>query len=511
MNQIWKSKKAAIALSYMGVLAQTLGTIILTRIYLQRLGADTYGLYQMVYSVAQYILILDLGISTTMIRFIAEFDTRKDVVRKENFAFHFILIVAFLCAIIIGVGLVVNANIENIYKTLTPEEYTLAHEMFLLMIGQILLTVLGHYFKGIAMANEQYTLIKLLGVLDTIINIVLVITFLNTGFGVMGIVYAKSIVIIIQLLVPAIVDFTALKFKIRFHYWDFPMMKPAFALMIAMLLQSIVGYVNNSVDKTILGIMTTKVDVAVYSIAATFVTMFNTLPTSISSVFQTKATKIVVSGASRDELTDFVVRPGRFQFMITAGFIGGFFLLGKDFIICWTGDKMSDAWLYAMLIMVPNMIPLVQNTCLSILNAMDKRLFRSLILVAITVINIGMTVSFIGVIGPVGAPLATGISYIIGHIILMNIYYQKKIHLNVPDMFRKIFSRIWVCVLIALVLNAPLTLWKVDHNWGILIARGMIFIIVYGLAIWLYGFNESEKKMVAGVLAKSHIHVPVNK
>ena len=509
MNQIWKSKKMAIALSYIGVLAQTLSTIILTRLYLRRLGADTYGLYQMIYSVAQYILILDLGISTTMIRFIAEFDTKKDTARKENFAFHFLLIVISLCVIIAGVGLAVNANIENIYRTLTPEEYSLAHQMFHLMIAQIMLTVVGHYFKGIALANEQYAFIRLLGVLETIISVTLVIIFLNTGFGVMGIVYAKTIVIIISLLVPAIVDFTTLKFRIKFHYWDFSMLRPAFALMIAMLLQSVVGYVNNSVDKTILGIMTTKVDVAVYSIAATFITMFNTLPTTISSVFQTKAVRIIVSGASHDELTDFVVRPGRFQFMITAGFIAGFFLFGKDFIICWAGENMSEAWLYAMLIMIPNMIPLIQNTCLSILNAMDKRIFRSLILVAITVLNIGMTVFFIGIIGPVGAPLATGISYIIGHIILMNIYYQKKIHLNVFNMFKKIFSRIWVCVLIALILNAPLMLWQVKQNWGILVVKGIVFLLTYGIAIWVYGFNKSEKQMVASALGRIHIRVPV--
>lgn len=195
--------------------------------------------------------------------------------------------------------------------------------------------------------------------------------------------------------------------------------------------------------------------------------------------------------------------------MITAGFIAGFFLFGKDFIICWAGENMSEAWLYAMLIMIPNMIPLIQNTCLSILNAMDKRIFRSLILVAITVLNIGMTVFFIGIIGPVGAPLATGISYIIGHIILMNIYYQKKIHLNVFNMFKKIFSRIWVCVLIALILNAPLMLWQVKQNWGILVVKGIVFLLTYGIAIWVYGFNKSEKQMVASALGRIHIRVPV--
>ena len=509
MKQAWESKKAAIVLSYIGVFLQTLSTIVLTNLYLKKLGADTYGLYQMVYAVAQYILILDLGISTTMIRYIAEFDAKGETEKKENFAFHFLIIVGVLILMIVNAGIVVNFNLGNIYKKLTAEELALAHRMFLVMILQIALTVFIHYLKGLALANEKYAFVRLFEIIDIFIHVALVILFLYSGTGVIGIVYAKTAVILFQLVVFAVFDIVFLKFRIRFHYWDFRMLKPAFILMLAMLLQSVVGHVNNSVDKTILGIMAEKVDVTVYSIAATFVTMFNTLPTSISSVFQTKATKIVVAGASKEELTDFVVRPGRFQFMITGGFIAGFFLFGKDFIICWTNKDMSAAWLYTLIILVPNMIPLVQNTCLSILNAMDKRLFRSIILVAITVLNIGMTVLLIKLIGPVGAPLATGISYIIGHVVLMNIYYRKRIGLDVFGMFGKIFSKIWLCVLLSLLLNLPLMFWRIEGNWGVFIVKAAAFMAVYAASLWLYGLNISEKKMISAVLAKFRIRVRV--
>ncbi len=62
------SKKLAVTLTYVSIVVQALSTMFLTSFYLRELGSETYGLYQMINAVAQYILILDLGISTVMVR-----------------------------------------------------------------------------------------------------------------------------------------------------------------------------------------------------------------------------------------------------------------------------------------------------------------------------------------------------------------------------------------------------------------------------------------------------------
>jgi hypothetical protein len=75
-------------------------------------------------------------------------------------------------------------------------------------------------------------------------------------------------------------------------------------------LQSIIGHVNATIDKTILGIYSTKENVAIYSVANTFVTFFNTVPSVISSVFLPSAVKLVVAKVDNEALTDFVIKPG---------------------------------------------------------------------------------------------------------------------------------------------------------------------------------------------------------
>lgn len=502
MSKLSTSKKSAVMLSYISIVLQALSTMVLTRIYLNTLGDDAYGLYQMIYSVAQYILILDLGINTVMVRYISEFEALGDRKKVENFAFHFTLIVTAVSAAIILIGIIVNVNIENIYRNLTAEEYVISHQLFRIMIIQLVFTVISHYFHGICEAYDRFTFVRAVSVIQIILNFILIIVFLKCGMGILGITFANTVVIVLNVLVTAIYAFTVVKFKIKFHYWDLPMLRPAFVLMLAMLLQAVVGHVNSSVDKTILGIMATKTDVVVYSIAATIVTMFNTIPTTISSVFQPSATRIIVKGAGRKELTDFVIKPGRLQFMLIGGFIAAFTVFGKDFIECWAGKGKTDAWLYVLVILVPNSVPLMQNICLAILNAKDKRIFRSIILAGMTLINIGLTIVLIKLIGPLGAPLATGISYVIGHGILMNIYYEKRINLDVKRMFAGIFSKIWICVLLSFVLSLPLVLWKCNGSWIVFIAKSIIYCIVYAALLYLIGANESEKQMLYSMIRK---------
>ena len=490
-------------MSYLSIVLQTLSAFILTRIYLDILGDDGYGLYQMIYAVAQYILILDLGISTVMIRYISEFDATGQKDKIENFAFHFALIVAAVVIVIAAIGLVVNQRIENIYQTLTPDEYAISHKLFRTMIFQLCFTVISHYFKGVCEAYERFTFTRIVSILQLCLSFVLTVGFLYLGVGVTGIALANTIAIAASTIALAICAFTKIELRICFHHWDFDLLKPAFLLMLAMLLQAVVGHVNGSVDKTILGIMATKKDVTVYSIAASIITMFNTIPTVISGVFQSEAVRLVAKRADSERLTDFVIRPGRLQFMLIGGFLAGFFLLGQDFIICWT-DKtsMSAAWGYVLIIMIPNAVPLVQTPCLSILNAMDKRIYRSIILAGMTGINILLTVILIRLIGPIGAPIATGISYIIGHCILMNVYYKKRIGLNVRRMFKEITHKTVFCVGIAFAINLPLMLWRTDGNWFVLLSKAAVFCVSYGLLLWKVSMNDDERKMAEIIFAK---------
>ena len=496
------SKKTGILLSYCHLAIQTISTMVLTSVFVRMLGVDEYGFYQMIYSVANYILILDLGISATMVRFISEYRALGDRKREENFAAHMMIIIGIILVVVVCVGSIVNHNLGNMYSSLSSSDLSRAHAIFATMIFQIVITIISHYIQGIALSYERFSAVKIGNIFQVFLYFVSSIILVTVSSTSMSIVKANTLAISGATVLLLIYDISSIKFKIKWHGADWKMLFPAFTLMIAMLLQSIISYVNTSLDKTLLGIYTLKSDVAVYSIAATIITLYNAMPSAISGVFLPHVTRAVVSGADNTELTECVIRAGRYQYIICGAILGGFIAFGRDFISLWTGEHTSDAWIYALLIMIPNTIPLVQNVCLSILDAKNKRIFRSLILCGIVLSNIALSIFLIRRFGPIGAPLATGFCYFLGHGLVMNIYYQKKIGLQITRIFKTILPRTTIVMLVDSTICILIKSVVSCSNWYGFVINGVIFCVLYGITVFSFVLNKDEKQEIIGLIKR---------
>lgn len=501
------SKKAAIIISYLMVLMNTVSNLILTPLYLKYLGLDQYGLYQMIYAVAHYILILDVGIGTTMVRYISTFHAKGDYESEKNFSAHCLGIVLIIDALIVFAGLILNSNLTKIYPTILDEEITLAHFLFMIMIATIVLTIIERFVQGTIMAYENFVVVRGIALIKVALKLVLTLVLLMLNVGLIAIVLSDLIVTILSVIVMSYYSLIKLKFKIRFSYFDKTLIGSIFTFMLAIFLQSIVQYVNNTVDKTILGIMTTKADVAIYSVAMTFLTLFNSLPSEISSVFLPQAAKIVQNNENRETLTRFVARPGRYQFVICGAIIAGFTLFGKEFISLWSGTKTIRAWDVTLIIMIPNMIPLIENNVISILDAKKKRLFRSVILLGISAVNIGVSIILVKKYGMIGAPIGTAFAYLVGYGIIMNIYYNYKIGINVIKLFKTIFSRTWLCIIMAALVSGSLNFIFSTYHWITFGLKIIVFCIAYFLMLYFWGFNAEEKQDVSQILRKIKLHL----
>lgn len=502
LKGIVKSKKFAIIISYIMILANTLSNLLLTPLYLHFLGIEMYGLYQMVYSVAHYILILDFGISTAMVRYISIYHAKNDYKSEQNFSAHCVGIVSVIVILIAIIGLVVDSFLLKIYPSITASEAPVAHTIFAIMVVTISITIIEHFFQGIIMSYEHFSVVKFVSLIKVVLKVIITIIMLVLNCNVISIVASDLIVSILSVLTLSIYAFKVLHFKIKLSKFSKNLLFSILSFMFAIFLQAVVSYVNNVVDKTILGIMTTKRDVAVYSVALTFITLFNSLPSAISGVFLPQATKLITKEANRNELTEFVIRPGRYQFMICGAIIAGFILFGKEFITLWSGADTITAWDIALIIMIPNIIPLIENTVISILDAKKKRLFRSVVLFMISLVNVIVSVILVKKYGMMGAPIGTAIAFVLGYGIVLNVYYSRVIGIKVIFMFKNIFSRIWLCILIAFFISFPLNYIFKSYNTLTFLLKCVVFCAAYALMLFIYGFNNNEKKDVMAIAKK---------
>ena len=499
-----KSKTLGLLVAYCLLILNTVSNILLVPIYLRYLGIDGYGFYQMIYSTASYILVLDFGISSTMIRFISEKKALNDRNGEENIAFHCAVIVGILIGAIVCVGLGIRPWLGEIFPTLTPDKVILAKKLFSLMIVVLAFTVLQHFVDGVVLANEEFTIAKMIGVLKIITKFCLVNLLLYLGKGVISLVIVDVISSGLALLLLLAYAFQFLHFRIRFHHLDSQLIRNIAIFMLAFMLQSIVGFLMNTSNKTLIGMKLGENSSGLYALATTFITLFNMLPTAILSITLPKAMRLTVEGASMLEHSKLAARIGRLQMVICAGFISGFIVCGYDFVQLWSKlprENCLQIYGLALIVILPNSIPLIQNYCLNVLDALNKRIFRSVFLLFAAMVNVVVALCLISRYGVFGPAYATSLTYLAVHGIIMNLYYKYKIGLNIWYIWKTVFRRLLSGFAVLTVVTLPLY-YIPGTTYYVLLFKGFVWLVLGIVMLKFWGLNGEEKEFIGSRLGR---------
>lgn len=495
MNQ----RKIGIILSYLYIVLNSIIGIFFTPFLLSKLGNAEYGLYQLVQSISSYFVIANCGTGTAMTKFVSQFRTQKDKIREKNYVFHNIL-VATLSVIVIGIiGFYMLLSLANIFPNFTNYELSKAKVLFAILVLNIMLSTYTNAFAGYAIAHEKFVFTNGWGTARILLRVLAIVALLSLGCDSIAIVSVDFAINILYTFTLIYLCVIKLGMKVKFYYWDSKLLHSTFAFSFAILIQAIVNQINQNVDKMLLGILCTTYEVTIYSLAMNIFMVFSQLPTALGSVFLPKITSMIYSDCSNNDLVDLSARVGRAQFMIVGAALAGFILFGKNFMTCWVGGQIGDdvntAWLIALIIMIPSAVTASNGVCSSILDAKEKRIIGSSVLLIVAIINIILTFLLIKSIGIIGAPIATSIATVIGSVILLNLYFILRLKINIIRMYALILRGTLPCILITSIVCFVITK-QFAYSWKSLIFEVFVFLTLYILLMIKFGFDEKEKKEI---------------
>ena len=494
-----QSRVKGIAISYISTAVRTLSKLFLTPIYLRVLGLDDYGFYQYIFSIASYVTILDFGITSVINTFSIKYKEDGNKEGVENVMFYTLVFSCLAALVIAAFGAVIIIGAPTVFGSSIDGRVGLTRKLLILMISELIMLMFQHYFEGVILAEERYITLRSVDLIQIVIRCIITLLLLFSNIGVMAIAIGDFLGVGLCLSFEIYYCFKRLKLKVKYHYKDMDLLRGIAKLSLALCLQSLISFLNSSIDKYVLGRYLNTIAVTIYSVALTFSMFFDEIATAIQRLYLPQVVKLVSSGADGEQLTDFVIIPGRYQLVLCGGVLGAFILFGRQFIEMWSGKDTLDAWAISLYLMVPSVFPLIQNVCLSILTAMNKRMFRSYVLGGMAIANLFLTIYLVKRMGLMGAPIGTFISLILGNNIAMNLYYKKVIGINVIRLFKSILKGIMPCAIAATFICIPLTLLRL-HGILWFFVECVIFCLVYAVLLWLFGLNGTEKRRIIGAL-----------
>jgi acetyltransferase-like isoleucine patch superfamily enzyme/O-antigen/teichoic acid export membrane protein len=414
----------------------------------------------------------------------------------------FILIFSVIGIIAIAAGSVLVFYTEIILgNKLTEGELSKAKILMAIMVFNIAITFPTTVFHSYVTANEKYIFQKMLQIIRTVVNPFLVLPVLLMGYKSVGMVIVTTVLSLSIEIINTIYCFKKIKIKFLFKHFNFSLMKEMTVFSFYIFLNIIVEQINWNVDKFIIGRFWGTIDVAIYGLAALLNSYYMTLSTAISGVFIPRVNMLVATANDNKELTKLFTRIGRIQFVMLTLICSGFIFFGQSFINIWAGTDYSEAYPITLLLIVSITVPLIQNLGIEIQKAKNIHKFRSLTYFLIAIGNICISIPLTKMYGPIGAAFGTAIAQIIGSNIIMNIYYDKGVGLNIKYFWKEISSFIPSLIL---PIIAGLIIYRFFNleNIVIFLITGITYIIIYCISMWLFGLNESEKSLILEPLLK---------
>ena len=493
--------KAGAIISYANLLIGNIIPFVYTPIMLRLLGQAEYGLYGIANSIMGYIGLLNFGIGGTIVRYLSKYRAEGDREQEARVAGLFLKIYSVVCVLILSAGFIFAANVEVYSRSLLPDEVRTLRSLVILMTLNTAIFLPFGVFNSIVIAYERYIFSKLVGVLATVLSPILHLILLYMGYGSVGLVIGSTLLNVVTYGLYAWYALGRLKIRPSFKPAGKGLLREILKFSAFVFLASIVDTLYWTTDKLIIGWAKGTKDTAVYNIGATFNTYVTGLSSAISGLLVPKLTQMVVKDAPKEEFTRIFIKVGRLQFLVVSFIVSAFVAFGRQFIALWAGPEYHQSYYVALLTMIPVTIPLIQNTGINILYALNRHQFRSTVYACIAVLNVVLTFWWVERYGIIGAAMATCLAYVIGNILIINWYYHRKIGIDIPLFWENILKMSPVMFLTGTIAWFVLDRLPLD-NWLTFFCAAAVYTAVYFLLAYRFMMNPYERDIVMVPLKK---------
>lgn len=480
-------------LSYILIVVNSLQGLFLAPFILLQIGDSDYGVYKTIASFSATIMVMDLGIGTTVMRYTAKFQAEKKEDEVANFAAMGLIESAIMAGVVGILSVGIYIYMPTFYaETFSESDISLARSLYLILALNMVLVIVENVLNGVITGSNRFVFANGMKLGLLLLRITASVALLRQWKSAVVLVCITLTCSVITMILQLVYIRTRLHIRIRMKRWDFALLKESIGYTLLMFVQTLAIQANGNIDNIVISRVIGPIAVTVYSFGIQLFNMYESLAMAFSNLMLPHISNRVAEGADNAQLQSTVTRVGRMQFAVLGAALSGFLCVGKEFIYLWLGDGFEDVYYLSLIMMIPVTFTLVQNVCLSILRARNMMKFRTFCLMCTLLLNLVLTIVGTQLYGYYAAAIGTGLSVVCGSIIAMNIYYHKKIGFKVFKFYFDVFRRLAVCVLIPAIVVALMGKLS-ESSWLWLVCKIGAYMIIYAAMLWFYGFSAQEK------------------
>lgn len=486
-------------ISYAGIIISTVVSLLYTPWMKNQIGDANYGLYTLVGSLVA-IFIMDFGLSTSVTRFISKYRAENNDLQINNVMGYVFKLYFIIDLIITAVLIVVYLSIDNIYVGLSFSERETLKKIFLIFATYSVLAFPFTPLSGVLNAYEKFVSLKLCELFQKLFTIFLTVLALLSNHGVVALVLMNAIAGITTIIIKIFIIGKGKLIKPNFSVRNRELLRELFGFSIWVTVLAFAQRLIFNIAPSVLGVTSNSVEIARFAPASQLEGYFFTFAYAINGLFMPMVARLD-HNLDNSGIENIMIKVGKYQICVLGLLFTGICSVGTEFIGLWMGNEYRISGICTILLIAPSVFLYPQQIANTLLSLRNKIKYQALCALTIGILNVILSFILTPSLGALGSSISICIAFLV-NFILLNIVYNKILHLNLSKFYKEVYLRFVPTIILAIVVIIFTLSFISKSGWLWIFVKIFICIIIYSLFLLFICFNKDESKEVKSLIKK---------
>ena len=459
-----------------------------------RLGNTAYGTWVLLASVVGYMGLLDLGVRSAVMRYVARHHARVEDAEAGRAASAGLAIFTVAGLLAIVAAGIIAVFLDRLFKI--PADMVGVARLVVLVGGVgVAVSLVGGVFGGTVSAMQRFDLQAAIGVGITALRAIAIVGALGAGWGLVGLALIQLGTSVFQGAIQyALTRKLYPELRFGFRGLERSQIKKIFAFS----MYSSLLYVSNelifSADSAVIGAFLPVAMITYFAIGSTLTDYTRSIIRTIAQTVTPRASALQGLGAM-EELERVLLRAGGMATLVALPLTITFIVRGETFIGLWMGASYAATSGQILLILsVALSFAAARQVVMSGMIGMNRHRRLAPFYLAEGILNLALSVYWIHSLGLLGVALGTAVPNLVTTVLAIPWLVREAIGTRLVD----VWTRMWLRPLAAMIPFAMAT-YAIDRLWP---AHGLVVFFAgvtatlpfAGAGAWFIGFSSGERR-----------------
>lgn len=463
------------------------------------LGDTGYGLWMLVISVTGYFGLLDLGIRSSVGRFIARYLALNDTARINGSASTAFLILGcgglltLLATAAIALALFDTFRIEPAYASAgrTALLLTGLHVALILPLG---------VFSSVLIALERFDIVSGITIVGELARAALVVWALQHGYGLVALALITLAIALVRYAAMAVFAWLLHPtLSIGIRHVDWGAFRELFGYSVYRFVWLTASQLIFYTDSIVIGAFLGAAAITPYAIAASLVSYGRNAVALATDAFGPSAARMDAN-ADLAGLRRLLVAGTRVALLVGIPICLVFVFLGRQFITLWMGPAYAGSALFLLVLTIPQLGGMAQFASAFVLGGMARHRALAFIVLAEGIANVVLSIVLVQRMGLVGVAWGTVIPHLVCTMVVIPAYTVRVLNMRLRDYVVGGFARPLAAALPAVPLGYALSAFEVS-SWLGFVGQACALCGTFGVTSYFICLDARQRAQAAGRLA----------